>query len=688
MHIRAGHNIVLAIVTYGLISSAGALAAVDNGPRLGPVTIVEVILPNRAALDELTEAGYNISNVRGDTATIYTTATELEQLAEAGYEYLEIGVDGQLPPPADKALGAYHNYAGLTAHLAEYAAAYPDICRLYTLGQSVQGRELWAMLITDDPNIEEDEPEFKYISTMHGDEPLGTEMCLYFIDMLLTTYDSNVRVAELVDNTAICIVPLMNPDGLEHWPYPSRYNANGHDLNRRFPAYPGNFTGTMFDGQPLGDGGRPTEVGHVMRWTAENSFVLSANLHAGALVVNYPYDNDGKGHVDSPAPDDLLFENISRRYSMHNVPMWNSPYFNNGITNGAAWYSISGGMQDWNYRYASCNEVTIELSNTKKPHASQIPNFWNKNRESMLSYAEAVHIGVRGIVTDRSTGRPVWAEVRIEHNSHPVFTDPNVGDYHRMLLPGTYDLIFYAPGYAQLLIENVTVTAGPATRLDVELVSVNRPVADAGDNQIAYARFDGIADVKLDGSGSYDADGDPLEYFWFIGDEQIATGVDPNVQLTVGVHSIELIVNDGFEDSEPNAVVITVIEPMEAEVHIVPRVINRNNRLKRIITIMRLPAGISKSDVADEPFVLYVGNFDTDGIEASWDRIIGRHNMTRVFALFDKAELMDIVSDNGSVELTVVGRLESGQYISGSNVVRVIRPRRRPVRRGRLYRRW
>jgi carboxypeptidase D len=470
---------------FGLISSAVRFAAVDNGPRLGPVTVVEVVLPNRAALDELTEAGYNISNVRGDIATIYATLEELEQLNQAGYECLEI--EQEVP---DKALGGYHNYADLTVELADYAAAYPDICRLYTLGQSVEGRELWAMLITDDPNTQEDEPEFKYVSTMHGDEPLGTEMCLYFIDMLLTTHDSNDRVAELVDNTAIWVVPLMNPDGLEHLPQPRRYNANGYDLNRTFPAYPADFTGNIFDGEPLGDGGRPVEVGHVMRWTADNSFVLSANFHMGALVVNYPYDDDGKGNVDSPTPDDLLFENVSRRYSVHNAPMWNSSEFDDGITNGAAWYSITGGMQDWNYRYTSCNDVTIELSNNKDLPASQIPTFWNNNRESMLSYAEAVHIGVRGIVTDRATGEPIWAEVRIEGNSHPVFTDADAGDYHRMLLPGTYNLIFDAPSYARRLIENVTVTDGPATRVDVELVSVD--LDDDGDVDLGdFAEFAG-----------------------------------------------------------------------------------------------------------------------------------------------------------------------------------------------------
>jgi carboxypeptidase D len=468
-------NVVLVVMAVSLINSARTLGAVGNGPRLGPVTVVEVALPDRSALYELTEAGFNVSSVLDNLATVHATAQELEELTSRGFEFQEVEQE-----PPDTALGGHHNYAGLTVELADYAAAYPEICRLYTLGQSVQGRELWAILITDDPNTEEDEPEFKYVSTMHGDEPLGTEMCLYFIDMLLTTYDSNDRVAELVDNTAIWIVPLMNPDGLE---IDQRLNADGYDLNRTFPAYPEDFTGNIFDGEPLGDGDHPIEVGHVMRWTAANSFVLSANFHTGALVVNYPYDDDDKGHVDSPTPDDLLFENVSRRYSVHNVPMWDSPYFADGITNGAAWYSISGGMQDWNYRYASCNEFTIELSNTYKPSASSIPNFWNNNRDSMLSYAEAVHIGARGIVTDRATGEPVWAEVRIEGNSHPVFTDPNVGDYHRMLLPGVYNIIFNAPGYAQKLVENVVVANGPATRLDVELASVD--LDDDGDVDLA-----------------------------------------------------------------------------------------------------------------------------------------------------------------------------------------------------------
>ena len=120
--------------------------------------------------------------------------------------------------------------------------------------------------------------------------------------------------------------------------------------------------------------------------------------------------------------------------------------------------------------------------------------------------------------------------------------------------------------------------------------------------------------------------------------------------------------------------------PLEADVHIIPSVINRNNRLKRIIAIVRLPEGINKADVSDEPFVLHVAGDEIDGIEATWQRVIGWGSGTRAFAFFSKDELMDLVSGNGPVELTVTGKLESGRGIYGSDTVRIVRPRRRRAR--------
>lgn len=467
-------------------SALGTIAGSNgNAQRSAPLQhiIVEVVLPNRRALDQLTAEGFIIDAVRGNMAVIYATPRQLKRLEGLGWQVTEVG--RQPAPPVfrsgAKGLGVYHNYAGLTAELQAFVAAYPNLCRLYSLGRSVQGRELWAMLITDLPDIEEDEPEFKYIATMHGDEPIGAELCLYFIHRLLSSYGTDSRITTLVNDTAVWIVPLMNPDGLE---LGRRTNANGFDLNRSFPVYPTTFTGNIFDGEPLHDEGRPPEAAHVMRWTAANSFILSANFHAGELVVNYPYDEDGvPSGVNAPTPDDALFREVSLVYSSLNPMLWTQSAFPNGIVNGSAWYTVFGGMQDWNYRYVSCNEVTIEVSRLKRPPESELPVYWAANAESMLAYVEAVHMGVRGVVTDAVTGAPLWAKVEVEGNAHPVFTDPDVGDYHRMLLPGTYTLTFSAPGWQAKTVAGVTVSEGVATRLNVAL--------EAG-----YAE----TDVNLDGT--------------------------------------------------------------------------------------------------------------------------------------------------------------------------------------------
>jgi subtilisin-like proprotein convertase family protein len=110
----------------------------------------------------------------------------------------------------------------------------------------------------------------------------------------------------------------------------------------------------------------------------------------------------------------------------------------------------------------------------------------------MLSHMERVHEGLRGIVTSADTGQPIArAEIRLDSNTHPAYTDVEIGDYHRVVLPGTYDVHVSAPGYLDRTFESVVVVGGDATRLDValepvpgELQPVGSRVDDAGGNGI------------------------------------------------------------------------------------------------------------------------------------------------------------------------------------------------------------
>ncbi|MCX6927665.1 MAG: M14 family zinc carboxypeptidase, partial [Verrucomicrobia bacterium] len=433
------------------------------GPRPGPVHVLSVNIHGPAYLNRFAAAGYEFDQVTKDTVTLYATDEELRTLQAEGWTFQEVEIQ---PAPGRKDFSGYHSYSMLTSDLQAYAAAHPEACRLASIGQSVQGRELWAMKITTTPDAELGKPRVRLGSTLHGDEPLGMELCLRLIDLLLNGAGTNARIANLVASTEIWILPLLNPDGLEAG---TRNNTTGYDLNRSFPEGSTTSLGNPVFGPAMQIVGRPPEVVQVMKLSTNHSFSLAANLHTGSLLVNYPYDNDGKGAVDSPTPDDLWIEQLSRTYSSLNPPMWASTFFPQGIVNGALWYVVNGGMQDWHYRYPGCTEVTIELANTKKPSASQLPNYWVDNLESMLSFIEAVHCGVAGVVSDAGTGQPLRAAIKAAGLDHWVCTDPHVGDYHRLLLPGTYDLVFSAPGYQTKTISNIVVQAGGVTRLNTSL---------------------------------------------------------------------------------------------------------------------------------------------------------------------------------------------------------------------------
>ena len=365
----------------------------------------------------------------------------------------------------------YHNWSQVETALYNAQVNYPNLCRRVDLGRTVQNRTIWALCISDHPGTDEDEPEFRFISTMHGDEVVGLELCLYLIDYLTTNYNVDPNVRRLVDEVEIWIVPCMNPDGFVAG---TRGNANGVDLNRSFPdPY------TSPDNTPVG---RQPETAVIMNWCFGRSFTLAANYHCGSLVVNYPFDANASGqNVYTPTPDDDLFVQISETYSSRNPPMWNSSSFYHGITNGADWYVIYGGLQDWSYRYLGANEVTIEVSSARRPPETQLPQFWNDNRAAMLAYMETCLSGVRGIVTDGASGVPLAATVAVVGRDHNVFTDPDVGDYHRMLLPGTYDLRFQSSLRDSLTVTNVPVASGDATRLDVQLWRTTVLAPDGGE---------------------------------------------------------------------------------------------------------------------------------------------------------------------------------------------------------------
>ena len=182
-----------------------------------------------------------------------------------------------------------------------------NITRIYTIGKSVRGRDLFVVEFSKNPGKHEIlKPEFKYVGNMHGNEVVGKELLLHLVNELCLNYKKNKTITNLIDTTRIHILITMNPDGFtaaregECSGLRGRPNANGYDLNRNFPDpfYPRS--------SPL-----QPETKAVMSWIASYPFVLSANLHGGAIVANYPYDNYKNGKDTSKhyakTPDDPFY---------------------------------------------------------------------------------------------------------------------------------------------------------------------------------------------------------------------------------------------------------------------------------------------------------------------------------------------------------------------------------------------
>jgi hypothetical protein len=360
---------------------------------------------------------------------------------------------------------SYPTYDAYVAMMDQFAIDYPDICQVFSIGQSVYGKELLVAKISDNVNIDEDEPEFFYTSTIHGDETAGFIFMLRLIDSLLTSYGTATRITNLVDNIEIYINPLANPDGTygndNNINSPSRYNANGYDLNRNFPDI---ITGINPNTQP--------ETYAFMAFEDNRDFVMSANIHGGAEVCNYPWDRK----VDRTADDDW-WQYVCREYAdtAHAYsPSGYMTYLNNGITNGWDWYTTQGCRQDYMNFYHQCREFTLEVSNTKFLQTYNLPVYWGYNYRSLLNYIEQSLFGIRGIVTDAQSGQPIEAEVYILNHdivgdSSWVYSSLPVGNYHRTLFEGVYDVRVSAPCYEEQIFYGVNVTNRNTTVLNVQL---------------------------------------------------------------------------------------------------------------------------------------------------------------------------------------------------------------------------
>ncbi len=358
----------------------------------------------------------------------------------------------------------YHEHQELVAHLDRLSKKFRRDSKLFSLGTSRKSANLTGIRLTRDvENVDELRPRVKLIGNMHGNEPVGRELLIHFAEHLLESdaRGDDPRSKRILETTDLWILPTMNPDGFGRanetlcsgGSYSSgRLNEGFQDLNRDFPDF--------FDYRKLQDdpdydiyADRQKETALLMKWILSGHFVLSANFHDGAVLVNYPWDNYHDSALTNgvyKTPDHAEFYHLATTYSLSHRTMndtvaacatWG--YFKDGVTNGADWYPVHGGMQDFNYIFADTMEVTVEVSCCKFPHKSKLLGEWENNRESLYNYVGQAQRGIKGRVTDPNGNRIEGARIRVRLQGDRNWREKTVGTNNN----GVYWRILVGPAH-------------------------------------------------------------------------------------------------------------------------------------------------------------------------------------------------------------------------------------------------
>lgn len=506
--------------------------------------------PNNEILGQLTKE-ISIDRVKADKVFAYANRSEFDNFLlfniqfEPVYDYYLATKATTMATDVSQMVNwdKYPTFAVYQEMMQNFVEDYPSLCRLDTIGFSaVNNRPILCIVISDNISQIEDEPEFFWSSTMHGDELCGLILELRFADYLLSNYNSITQVTNIVNNTVVYICPMANPDGTyknstngTSVANSTRYNGNYVDLNRSFP---------YIDGAPYDSGtnadSTQAEVVAMQNYADLHNFTMAANLHGGASLINYPWDLYGETSVlprtNIRPADEYWWLYVSELYA--DLAIANSQghtysgagYFqdcaseigNDGITEGSDWYWISGSRQDYMNFFKHCREITIEVSVEKKLDVGELNNHWNFNRQAMLDYTEQVLYGFRGIITDSCSGTPLPG-VKVEIAGHDelgseVYSFSPLGNYFRPIYAGTYNVTFSKTGYISKTI-SVSTTNNNSTQLNVSL----QPITD---NSIADFTFE--QPLSCSGVINFIPNNDNIDsYSWNFGDESSSNDLSP-----------------------------------------------------------------------------------------------------------------------------------------------------------------
>jgi len=308
-------------------------------------------------LTAVQQAGFQTRIIVSDVVAQYRA--DLAEHAQVGSRSKVCPGISPYPTPENYtygSLGGYQSYAEMLAVLDDMAAKFPHLVKPRAhVSDTIlthEGRPLWYVKISDDPLLEENEPQVLYTALHHAREPGSMSQMLFFMWYLLENYDSRPEVRYLLDNEELYFIPCVNPDGVLFneaiepqggglWRKNRRDNGDGTfgvDLNRNY-GYQWGITDQGSSPDPATDvyrGPAPfsePESRMVRDFCREHNFTFAHNYHTHGNLLIYPWA------YNATLADSTFFK-FAQIFTKENR-------YKAGITFETVGYAVNGSSEDW-----------------------------------------------------------------------------------------------------------------------------------------------------------------------------------------------------------------------------------------------------------------------------------------------------------------------------------------------------
>jgi hypothetical protein len=294
----------------------------------------------------------------------------------------------------------YHTYAEMVANVDAEVAAHPAIVRKFSIGKSYQGRTIWAVKISDNVAVDENEPEVLFDGLTHSDEHMGLEMTLHIMHWLVDGYGHDSRITGLVNSREVWIVLAVNPDGAEYdisggkfhfWRKNRQPNAGtsaiGTDINRNFGYHWGIAEGRTSK-NPLaitymGPHAFSTPEARNIRDFLASRVVggrqqirAAITFHESGRLVMWPY-----GYTFADVPRDMTVQDHDALARLGRLMASTNGY---RPEQASDLYLTSGTTRDYEYGMYRIYSYTFELSVVDYPDDSLIASETGRNKAAVL----------------------------------------------------------------------------------------------------------------------------------------------------------------------------------------------------------------------------------------------------------------------------------------------------------------